>query len=57
VLTFNLGSRCANGCCGNQTVGVTLDRELIGVWSLTSFTPAGVVAGDHTAFFSNVSID
>jgi hypothetical protein len=63
VLTFYLGSRYANGCCdGNQTVVVTLDNELIGVWSMTSFTPFTVrtaafkvaTGGSHTLAFSGV---
>jgi hypothetical protein len=77
VLSFYLGSRYAGGSYdGNQKVVAMLDKQVVGVWSLTSFTPftlrtvilnvptagahllkfIGVNTGDHTAFFSDVSI-
>jgi hypothetical protein len=77
TLSFYLGSRYYSGSYdGNQTVEVMIDSQVIGTWSLVSYTPftletvnftvatggshtltfAGTATGDHTAFFSGVSI-
>ena len=40
TLDFYLGSRYANACCdGNQAVEATIDGQVIGTWTLSSFTP------------------
>jgi hypothetical protein len=37
---FYLGSRYGSGCCdGNQTVEALIDGQVIGTWTLVSFTP------------------
>lgn len=39
-LSFYLGSRYSSGCCdGNQTIEALIDGNVIGTWSLVSFTP------------------
>src|SRR5271157_1853123 len=59
-LSFYLGSRYNSGCCdGNQTVEALIDGNVIGTWSLVSFTPftltkvdfSVATGGSHTLDF------
>lgn len=59
-LSFYLGSRYNSGCCdGNQTVEALIDGNVIGTWSLVSFTPftlttvdfSVATGGNHTLDF------
>ena len=63
-LSFDLGSRFANGCCtGNQTIEALIDSTSIGVWSLQSFTSFttqfqifdAASTGSHTLMFRGLS--
>jgi len=60
LLSFYLGSRYySGGVDGNQTVEALIDGDVIGTWTLTSFTPFTLEAaafavnsgGDHTLEF------
>jgi len=65
ILSFYLGSRYRNDTFdGNQTIQALIDRDVIGTWALSSFTPftlkratfSVTTAGDHVLKFVGMNL-